>query len=181
MNLKWQVFILFFFLYFFNLRYFSFALFDIIRAIMRQRTNVNKPSNINKIIILKSWWNQEMTPYTIFQKIAEFRVMQGPQFPPLWTFYIRKIQTFLRRCWLNTTIDSQHMYNYYTGLTLVYMHSLAFKRYTQIYAQLNTVIFIMTSMYVSQVLNNMKHKLVNVSWWWRIFGQNFKNHRGGNF
>ena len=149
MKLKWQVFILFFSL-FLQSSLFFICTFDIIRAIMRQRTNVNKPSDINKIIILKSWWNQEMTPYTIFRKIAEFRVMQGPQFPPLCTFYIRKIQTFLRRCWLNTTIDSQHMCNYYTGLTLVLHAKLSIQeiysnRYTIKYSNIHDDIHVRVS------------------------------------
>ena len=37
--------------------------------------DVSKPSNINKIRVVKSWWNQEMTPYTIFRKIVEFGVI----------------------------------------------------------------------------------------------------------
>ena len=42
---------------------------------------------------MKSWWNQEMTSYTIFRKIVEFIIMQEPQLPHLGRFYIRKIQT----------------------------------------------------------------------------------------
>ena len=33
------------------------------------------------------------------------------------------------------------------------MHSLAFKTYTQMYALLHTVIFMMTSMYMPQILH----------------------------
>ena len=46
---------------------------------------------------MKSWWNQEMTPHTIFRKVIEFGIMEEPQLPHLGTFYIRKIQTFLKR------------------------------------------------------------------------------------
>ena len=30
----------------------------------------------------------------------------------------------------------------------------------------------MKSMYMSQIVNNMLHKLLNVSWWCKFFGQN---------
>ena len=85
-----------------------FWLSVIIRT-MPQRANSNKPSNINKIIFMKSWWNQEITPYTIFRNIIGFEVKLEAQFPYLATFYICKIQTFFRRCWLNTAIDSQKL------------------------------------------------------------------------
>ena len=48
-----------------------------------------------------------------------------------------------------------------SNLALGLTHSLAFKRYTQIYALLFTVMFMMTSMYMFQVLNNMYDKLAN--------------------
>ena len=35
---------------------------------------------MNKIVIMKSCWNEHMTPYTIFRKVIESRVMQEPQF-----------------------------------------------------------------------------------------------------
>ena len=56
-----------------------------------------------------------------------------------------------------------------SNLALSLTHSLAFKRYTRSYALLYTVIFMMMSMYMFQFLNNMYHKLVNVSWRWRWF------------
>ena len=65
---------------------------------MRQRTNSNKSSNINKTIIMKSLCYQEMTLTQYSEKIIEFRVIQEPQFPHLGTFCIRKFETFLRRC-----------------------------------------------------------------------------------
>ena len=86
----------------------QFWLSVIIRT-MPQRANSNKPSNINKIIFMNSWWNQEITPYTIFRNIIGFEVKLEAQFPYLATFYICKIQTFFRRCWLNTVIDSQKL------------------------------------------------------------------------
>ena len=78
------------------------------------------------------------------------------------TFYIRKIQTFSRRYWLNITINTQKLTdmictflicisNLAVGLT----YSLVFKRYTQIYALFYTVMFMMISMYMFQILNNM--------------------------
>ena len=59
----------------------QFWLSVITRPTMQQRTNSLKPSNINKIIIPKSWWNQDMAPYTIFQQIIEFGPMSEPQVP----------------------------------------------------------------------------------------------------
>ena len=103
------------------------------------------------------------------------------------TFYIRKIQTFPRRCWLNITINTQNLTdmictflicisNLAVGLT----YSLVLKIYTQVYALFYTVMFMMMSMYMFQILNNMKHKLGNISWWWWFSGQNtghnFKNN-----
>ena len=48
--------------------YFSFALLIIIRTTERQRTHINKTSNINKFLTKQTWQNQDMTPYWIFRK-----------------------------------------------------------------------------------------------------------------
>ena len=53
-----------------------------------------------------------MTPYTIFRKIIAFGVMWEPQFLHPATFYVRKIQTFLKRGWLNTTTGSKKLTNF---------------------------------------------------------------------
>ena len=42
-----------------------------------------------------------------------------------------------------------------SNLTVGLTHSLAFKRYTQIYALLYTVMFMMSSMDMFQILNNI--------------------------
>ena len=60
-------------------------------------------------------------------------------------FYISKIQTFLKRYWLNTTINSPKLSDLIcefliciSTLALGLTHSLGFKRYTQTYG---TVIY----------------------------------------
>ena len=58
------------------------------------------------------------------------------------------------------------------------MHSLAFKRYTQIYALLYTLIFMMTFMYIPQILDNMYINLqmfLNDNFFGQTTGQNFEN------
>ena len=75
---NWNIKFLFFFFSIssvFIIFHLHFWLSVIIRATLRQRTDIDKSSNINKIIIIKSWWNQEMAPYTKFRKIIEFGVM----------------------------------------------------------------------------------------------------------
>ena len=118
---------------------------------MRQRSNSNKAPNINKIIIMKSWSNQDMTTYTKYRKIIEFRVMQELQFPlaifkiPFCTFMYVLYSQNLNFCEMMLTkhnrrilkINRFYMCLSYIGLTLgfsssPYVHSLAFKRYTQI-------------------------------------------------
>ena len=32
------------------------------------RTHINQASNINKVVIMVSWWNQDITPYWSFRK-----------------------------------------------------------------------------------------------------------------
>ena len=81
----------FYFLCFFCVHFFSFALLTIIRITKRQRTHINKASNINKVITMRLWQNQDMTTYLIFRK---------------------KIQTFLWFCWIilfSATISSQKL------------------------------------------------------------------------
>ena len=58
----------FFSLCFFCVHYFSFSLLTIIRAIKRQRTRINKASNISKIITMPSWRNHDKRLYWIFSK-----------------------------------------------------------------------------------------------------------------
>ena len=43
--------------------YFSFALLTIIRATKWQSKHINKTSNINKVITISSWRNQDKMPY----------------------------------------------------------------------------------------------------------------------
>ena len=86
-----QIEIFFYFLCFFCVHFFSFALLTIIRTTKRQRTHINKASNINKVITMRLWQNQDMTTYLIFRK---------------------KIQTFLWFCWIilfSATISSQKL------------------------------------------------------------------------
>ena len=60
-----------------------------------------------------------MTLYTCSKKKNnKFGFMQEPQFPHLGTFYIRQIQTFLTRCLLNTTIDSQKLTDFICAFLL---------------------------------------------------------------
>ena len=147
----------FFFLFFsisfvFIIFHLHFWLSVIIRATMRQRSNSNKAPNINKIIIMKSWSNQDMTTtYTKYRKIIEFRVMQELQFPfatckiPFCTFMYVLYSQNLNFCEMMLTkhnrrilkINRCYMCISYIGLNLgfsssPYAHSLAFKRYTQI-------------------------------------------------
>ena len=42
-------------------------------------------------------------------KFIELGIKQEPQFPHLGIFYICEIQFFLRKCWLNTTINFQQL------------------------------------------------------------------------
>ena len=65
----------------------------------------------------------------MFQKIIKVGFMKEPQFPHLGTFYIRKIQTFLRRNWLNNRlpkINRFYMCISYIGLSLVFTSSPSF-------------------------------------------------------
>ena len=68
----------FFFLYLFYLHCFSSALltFDF----LRERTNSNKVSNINEIMIMKSWYNQDIAPYKIFRKLVNLEFCRGHNF-----------------------------------------------------------------------------------------------------
>ena len=100
-----------------------------------------------------------------------------PQFPHLGTFYIRKIQTFRGRSWLNTIIVKEKLTDLIyafliciSNWALGLIHRVAFKRYTQIYALLYTVMFMMSPMDMFQILNNMYHKFLNVSLRWWFFG-----------
>ena len=87
-----------------------------------------------------------MGPYTIFQKIIKFGVSYvWPWKESSFRFYISKIQTFLKRYWLNTTINSPKLSDLIcefliciSTLALGLTHGLGFKRYTQTYG---TVIY----------------------------------------
>ena len=113
-----------------------------------------------------------MTPCAIFQKNIEFGVTQEPPFPHLGTFYIRKIQTFLRRCRQNTTIDSQKL----TDFICVFFIQVCIQFFLvnavlhaqlsiqEIYSNVCTVIYGNVHddiKYMSQILNNMQRKLIN--------------------
>ena len=68
--------LLFFSLCSFCVHYFSFSLLFIIRPGTKwQRTRINKASNINKIITMPSWRNEDKRPYWIFRKIIYFGVI----------------------------------------------------------------------------------------------------------
>ena len=62
-----------------------------------------------------------MTHYTIFQKIIELEVMQESQFPNLSTTYIPTVQTFLRRCLVNTTMDCQKLTNFLFAFLIFFL------------------------------------------------------------
>ena len=67
-NIVFSNWFFFYFLCFFCVHFFSFALLTIIRTTKRQRTYINKASNINKLITMALWQNQGMTPYWIFRE-----------------------------------------------------------------------------------------------------------------
>ena len=76
-----------------------FWLSVIIKATMRQRTNSNKPSNINTIRIVKWWWNQEMAPYKIFRKIINMKSCRSYNFHTLVHFIfviLTKLEMLIR-------------------------------------------------------------------------------------
>ena len=111
--------------------------------------------NDNLLNIPKSYW--------IWSYVGAWK---GSQFPHLGTFYIYKIQAFQRRCWLNTTIDTQKLTDLIcaflkciSNLALGLTDGLAFKRYAQMSALLYTVMFMMTSMYMFQILNSISINL----------------------
>ena len=110
---KLKFFSCYFSLCFFCVHYLSFTLLTIIITTKGQRTHVNKVSNINKIINITSWRNQDKTPYWIFRKLYKsfmlFGVISQSLFP-LVTYKItfasfrylhsHKAQTSLWCCWV---------------------------------------------------------------------------------
>ena len=107
--LKLKFFSLFFFLCFFGVHYFSFALLTIIRTTKWQRTHINKASNINKIINYdhEIMTKSSVTPYWIFQITILCLVILESLFPvvtykitlaSLKYLYAHKTQTFLWLC-----------------------------------------------------------------------------------
>ena len=66
---NWSFFLVFFSLCFSCAYHFSFLLLTNIRGTKRQKTRINKASNINKIITMSSWRNQDKRPYGIFRRI----------------------------------------------------------------------------------------------------------------
>ena len=74
-NFKIKFFPFFFFSVFFSVYYFSFALLAIIRTTKWQRKYINKTPNINELITISSWRNQDKMPYWIFRKIIWFGVI----------------------------------------------------------------------------------------------------------
>ena len=66
---NWRFFLSFFSLCFFCVHYFSFALLTIIRTTKQQGTQISTASNINKIIFMSSWRNQDETLYWFIWKI----------------------------------------------------------------------------------------------------------------
>ena len=65
---KWGFFLSFFSLCFFSVYYFSLALLTIIRTTTKwQSAHINKTSNINELITISSWRNQDKMSYWIFR------------------------------------------------------------------------------------------------------------------
>ena len=56
---RWSFFLSYFSLYFFSVYYFSFALLTIIMRTKWQSKRINMTSNINKLITISSWQNQD--------------------------------------------------------------------------------------------------------------------------
>ena len=66
---KWSLFLSFSSLYFFKVYYFSFAFLIINSTTKWQRTHINKTSNINKLITISSWRNQDKCHIEFFEKL----------------------------------------------------------------------------------------------------------------
>ena len=64
---KWSFFLSFFSLCFFSVYYFSFGLLTL--SFVWQNTHIKKTSNINELITISSWRNQDKMPYWIFRKM----------------------------------------------------------------------------------------------------------------
>ena len=106
---KLKFFSLLFSVYFFCVHYFSLALLTIIRTTKRQRTHLNKDSNINKIIyfvIMKSWQKWRYDAILNFPKnciISSYLgvTVSSCNIKDNFCFtYAHKTQTSLWWCWL---------------------------------------------------------------------------------
>ena len=105
-----EVFSLVFFL-FFCVLFFSFVISTIIRTRKRQRAHFNNASNVNKIIIMTSWRNLDITTYLIFPKLYNLELFRiyyfhfvfqtcKITFVSLRYFYSHKTRFSLWWCWL---------------------------------------------------------------------------------
>ena len=106
-----QIDFFFYFLCFFCVHFFSFALLTIIRTTKQQRTYINKASNINKVITMTLWQNQGMTPYWIFRKKKLIWSYLGP------TISICNIQN-------NFTFICVHLFSQNSNFSVVLLNYL---------------------------------------------------------